>query len=219
MQPRTGCIVIPGSVGRDTFQSTPLRQLSHALVAYGIAMGQVLLQCQEYRSDAEPAGVLPCSPLGPTPASGGNVRGQEAVGVPQQRDKTLGVRLQEAYVQDRRGPSAHHVRQRYQSAQVGIAGPILRDEGHRAGPIALPDRQVGAQYGLYAGSTTLLHEIQHAAQVADIGQSQGGIAVICGPVHQLDRRRGAGAEGIPGVGTQLHKAGGQVSRPADTTCR
>ena len=211
--------MIPGSAGGNAAQATPFRQLRHALVAGGVAMGQMLLQLQKYRAGAEPAGVSLCPLFGHAPAAGGNVLRQQAIGIPQQYDETLGVGLQEADVQNRRGASARHVRQRNQSTQIGVTRAILRDKGHRTRPVTLAYGQVGAQYRLDAGGAARLHEIQRAAQIVRVGHPQGRIPVTAGPFHQLCRRRSPGAEGIPGVGAQLDEAGGQVSNPADTTRR
>ena len=75
--------------------------------------------------------------------------------------------------------------------------------------------------GMQAGGEALLAELQRAAQVGCVGQAQGRAVQTGGPLHQFGGGRRPRAEGVPGMGAQLHVVGvgGHVSSPAGTSPR
>ena len=103
--------------------------------------------------------------------------GKDAARHSQQGDQAGGVGLQEPPVQHGIGAAAGHVGQGNQPRQIGVALAGLRDEGNRAVALRFAHNEINADDGMDAGGEALLAELQRAAQVGHVGQTQGGITV------------------------------------------
>ena len=206
VQAGPAAVVVPDLVGGHAGHAAVVRQFPQTPVALAVAMHQMLLQLQKDGAGSQPGNGLFHDPSGLAPVTGLDPVRQQAAGCPGELNQAVAVNQfrQLSGGQSGCAPPAVPMGLREQAAEGRVAMLRLRQQGNGTAAFPVLHHQVGAGDGLDAQAVGKTGKFQGSAQIAGVGQAQGRLFQIGRLGQQLRNGGGAGVEGIPGVGAQLH---------------